>query len=282
VNSDDGWDQRDTSANGETSFYRTSKILKIFKLLRLLKLFRVLRMNRILSRLEAQLSIKYGLLKCIKFTIVIMVSAHILACAFAYVAELQDGFSWMHTVCESEGKCLSDLPASEQYLASVYWAMTTMSTIGYGDITAVTTEERVVALFCMSIGAAIFAYGITNMCTLVANLNTQDVMFRQRMDMLHEFFEYRSVPAPLQARAREFFHYKRNSSMMFEQEPHLLNAMSLGLRRDLLLFINKDLIQRTPFLRDATNQLAIVQVRCLSRPPLNPLYTPFRPPLDPL
>eukprot|EP00959_Pyramimonas_sp_CCMP1952_P161143 3369800-Pyramimonas_sp.AAC.1 len=63
----------------------------------------------------------------------------------------------MKVVCESEDLCLSDQEVGQQYIASVYWAVTTMSTIGYGDITAVTTMERIVALLCMCVGAAIFA-----------------------------------------------------------------------------------------------------------------------------
>ena len=40
------------------------------------KLFRMLRLNRILNRLERKMSIKYGLWQVIKFTFIVMCSAH--------------------------------------------------------------------------------------------------------------------------------------------------------------------------------------------------------------
>lgn len=35
------------------------------------------------------------------------------------------------------------LSVGREYLGSVYWALTTLTTVGYGDISARTTEEQV-------------------------------------------------------------------------------------------------------------------------------------------
>lgn len=98
------------------------------------------------------------------------------------------------------------------------------------------------------------------MCTLVANLDSSDVSFRQTMDYLHEFFEFRGVPQHLRLRVRQYFHYKKNSAMLFEQEPFLLENLSAGLRREVLLFVNQDLIQCVPFLRNHPDERAVGEV----------------------
>jgi hypothetical protein len=46
---------------------------------------------------------------------------------------------------------------SARYLTSVYWALMTISTVGYGDIVATTNLEKVWALCSMLFGALIFA-----------------------------------------------------------------------------------------------------------------------------
>lgn len=39
-----------------------------------------------------------------------------------------------------------------QFIAAIYWATTTITTIGYGDITPTSTAERVVAMIVMLLG----------------------------------------------------------------------------------------------------------------------------------
>ena len=57
---------------------------------------------------------------------------------------------------------LNEMAIGDAYVVSIYWAVTTMSTIGYGDIKPTNTAERLFAMFVMFVGAGIFTYGITN------------------------------------------------------------------------------------------------------------------------
>mmetsp|Transcript_30211 Transcript_30211/g.98261 ORF Transcript_30211/g.98261 Transcript_30211/m.98261 type:complete len:764 (+) Transcript_30211:1556-3847(+) len=233
--------------------YRSAKLVRIMKLMRLIKLFRVLRLNRILSRLETRTTMKYGVMQLIKFCVVIAFSAHWLSCAWylCFTLEEDDG-EWPRWVDIVPGKSVEDQDYMAKYIACFYWAIMTMSTIGYGDIVPVTTEERVVAIFCMLVGAAVFGYGITQACALVANLNAGDVQFQRLMDDLNEYFDYRHIPSPLRMRVREYFHFKRHSaSSMFFQEDDLLTQMSDGLKLEVLTHVNQKLLRTVPFLRDA-------------------------------
>jgi voltage-gated potassium channel Kch len=46
---------------------------------------------------------------------------------------------------------------TEQYVASVYWSFTTMTTVGYGDISAKTVAERVFAILGMLMGGFVLS-----------------------------------------------------------------------------------------------------------------------------
>eukprot|EP00976_Prorocentrum_cordatum_P030754 625903-Prorocentrum_minimum.AAC.2 len=46
---------------------------------------------------------------------------------------------------------------SQKYIASIYWAFTTMTTVGYGDISATTVAERIFACIGMVVGGFMFS-----------------------------------------------------------------------------------------------------------------------------
>ena len=46
------------------------------------------------------------------------------------------------------------------YIASLYWTVTTVTTVGYGDITPTAPAERVYAIICMVVGTGVFGYVI--------------------------------------------------------------------------------------------------------------------------
>ena len=95
--------------------------------------------------------------------------------------------------CTCMNKCMS-CPRIEQYVASLYWSLVTMTTLGYGDITPTNNSERAFCIYAMLVGACIFAYSVTNMCTLVHNLNPSLVYFRNRVDQLNDLMEFMRLP----------------------------------------------------------------------------------------
>ena len=50
----------------------------------------------------------------------------------------------------------------------MHWAMTSMTSVGYGDIIAVDTPERVYALVVMLLGGFFYGYMISTMAHLVS------------------------------------------------------------------------------------------------------------------
>lgn len=76
---------------------------------------------------------------------------HIVACLWVFFASFKDDYedTWM------EGG-LSEMKASHQYLVSFYWTVTTITTVGYGDISIKTDLEKVCCIFLMVFGVVSF------------------------------------------------------------------------------------------------------------------------------
>jgi hypothetical protein len=53
---------------------------------------------------------------------------------------------------------LSDLDESTLYVSAIYWTITTIATVGYGDVVAVNTTERIFCSCAMIIGVLAFTF----------------------------------------------------------------------------------------------------------------------------
>jgi hyperpolarization activated cyclic nucleotide-gated potassium channel 2 len=59
-----------------------------------------------------------------------------------------------------------------QYAVSLYWALTTMATIGYGDIYPITELEKVFTMFCMIVACGTFAFMVGSVTSIINGGNT--------------------------------------------------------------------------------------------------------------
>ena len=136
--------------------------LKAIRILRLTKLLRLAKMAQILETLEFNLpalAMNIGLFR-LAFTMFIV--SHMNACLFYWIGTQNLGNSWiskyMFGCCDTsitlwsaqnygvEGTDCFDpsiMPAEDTlYVDSLYWSLTTLATVGYGDITPCNEMEQ--------------------------------------------------------------------------------------------------------------------------------------------
>jgi CRP-like cAMP-binding protein len=121
-------------------------------------------------------------------------------------------YTWVDYLAEAQGtvpETLDDQSRFAQYVACVYWATTTMTTIGYGDIVPFTPVERTVAILAQLVGSCVFLYGLTQVTALVADKNSGDVEFQRVLDDANHYFEKRSVPKRLRQKVKDHLHQRR-------------------------------------------------------------------------
>ena len=63
---------------------------------------------------------------------------------------------------------LRGLHHSECYSAAIYWAIVTITSIGYGDLCPVNTHEMQVATGLMLFGSCLWAYGVNRVLFFIA------------------------------------------------------------------------------------------------------------------
>lgn len=140
----------------ESSNVTHLKTLRLLRLIRLSKLMNFVRGFSVIKRWQSEFGIRHAAVSLVQFGIALMLVSHWGACIWAMVPVIEeadeDSESWMSAYNVHEAS------AGEQYMAALYWSSMTVTTIGYGDVSPKTTGERIVAVICMFVGGAIYAY----------------------------------------------------------------------------------------------------------------------------
>lgn len=96
------------------------------------------------------------------------------------------------------------------------------------------------SIFRNAAGSCCYAYGITQIVTIVSNLHIADVVYHSRVDNIHEYIERRALPADLSHRILEFYAFKRHHSGVFFNEWEILRDLPYSLRAEVVSCISKD------------------------------------------
>jgi CRP-like cAMP-binding protein len=209
------------------------------KWLRVLRMLRMLSLSRILSRLHVLSGLKHTSSMAMYFCTVGLFVAHVAACSWYALGT--HGGTWV--LAKDPNGTWTDLDA---YVAALYWACTTMSTIGYGDIVAGNTPERLFSCVVMTFGSCIYAYGITSVIASLAGVHEHERQLMARKDQLNRYCAKMSVPSELAQKLREYFVHYQNAYDTFN-ERNLLRMLSPGLRASLSSLANAPLLRRVTF-----------------------------------
>jgi hypothetical protein len=143
---------------------------------------------------------------------------------------------------------------NSKYLLSLYWAFTTIATVGYGDVTPFTQTERIFLCFIMLVGAISFGYTISNVAALISLEDDTGRKIRDKISSINQYMHYRKLPDDLQRRIRAHYEYAWKRQTVYD-EREILTQLPSFLRTKVALRLNKDLIQNVPFFKDLGNVL---------------------------
>jgi hyperpolarization activated cyclic nucleotide-gated potassium channel 2 len=132
-----------------------------------------------------------------------------------------------------------DKTTFDKYVAALYWAFTTMTTVGYGDIYPFTVNEKVFAMFTMILACGIFAYTVGSIGSLVSKQNSGENAYREQVVAVNRYMRKKKLPYDLQFRVRRYLEYVwENRKKNNIDEKQIISLLSEPLRDEIYAHIH--------------------------------------------
>jgi len=123
--------------------------------------------------------------RLIYFITFFLIMNHLIACLYIYIAKIQlTEYDNLDNWIDRMGYV--DASDSFIYISSFYWTLETITTVGYGDISAKTSIERVYTIFIMTFGVCMYSFAIGILSAIVGAMDTSTLEINEKLQLLLE------------------------------------------------------------------------------------------------
>ena len=238
-----------------TDFFKFSQILslvKILRLVRVIKLIKLVKAKKFLASIEDSLvNHKIAIAFIItKLVIFMMIVAHWAACVWhlsAVETNTTEAITWKKVIEASSGE---DINTGMLYVNALYWAFTTMATVGFGDIHAYSDAEKVISIITMACSSTIFAYILGTFSSLINTATANETTHREIIIAVNRYMKKAKLSTDLQFRVRRYLDYifqSQNKSDLAEE--NVMQMLSLNLKDEIYTFLHGNIISSCEFFK---------------------------------
>ncbi|XP_006654434.1 potassium channel AKT2 isoform X1 [Oryza brachyantha] len=212
----------------------------VFSLLGILRLWRLRKVKQFFTRLEKDIRFNYFWIRCARLIAVTLFLVHCAGCLYYLIADRypQREKTWI-------GAVIPDFQEASlwiRYTSSVYWSITTMTTVGYGDMHAQNTVEMIFNIFYMLFNLGLTAYLIGNMTNLVVEGTRRTMEFRNSIRAASSFVGRNHLPPRLKQQILAYMCLKFRAESLNQQQlmDQLPKSICKGICEYLFLPVVKD------------------------------------------
>jgi hypothetical protein len=118
---------------------------------------------------------------------------------------------------------------------SLYWASTTMISIGYGDITPLNQSEVMYTIGVQFVACFVFAFSINEIWSIVQEMKVKKNKIHNRLNIINIYMRDKNISLGLKSRINaylaHFYHTKNLREKELENE--IIGELTPSLRKEL-------------------------------------------------
>ncbi|CAB3384865.1 Hypothetical predicted protein [Cloeon dipterum] len=214
----------------------------------LLKLTRLLRLLRVLQKMDrySQYSAMILTLLMLSFSLV----AHWMACIWYVIAERERkhheqewNLGWLSQLATRQNVVTVDaLTQWDCYVTALYFTCSSLTSVGFGNVSANTLQEKVFSVCIMLIGALMHAVVFGNVTAIIQRLYSRRSLYQARWTDLKDFLALAQVPKDLKQRIEDYFQTSWSVSNGIDIN-EILKEFPEELRGDVSMHLHREVLQ---------------------------------------
>ncbi|XP_078134317.1 voltage-gated delayed rectifier potassium channel KCNH5 isoform X3 [Sander vitreus] len=235
-----------------------------------LKVVRLLRLGRVARKLDHYL--EYGAAVLVLLVCVFGLVAHWLACIWYSIGDYEvideatntiKVDSWLYQLALSIGSPYRyNTSGSGQweggpgkdslYITSLYFTMTSLTTIGFGNIAPTSDGEKIFSVAMMMVGSLLYATIFGNVTTIFQQMYANTNRYHEMLNNVRDFLKLYQVPKGLSERVMDYIVSTWSMSKGIDTEK-VLSICPKDMRADICVHLNRKVFNEHPAFRLASD-----------------------------
>ncbi|KAI6201258.1 Ion transport and Cyclic nucleotide-binding domain containing protein [Aphelenchoides besseyi] len=132
-----------------------------------------------------------------------------------------------------------------RYVTALYFTLSTITSIGFGNVSATTDLEKIFTIVMMILGSLMYASVFGNVSAIIQRLYSGTARYHTEMSRLREFIRFHQVPNPLRQRLEEYFQHAWSYTNGIDMNT-VLKGFPDCLQADICLHLHRNLLNSSP------------------------------------
>lgn len=256
----------DSGGNKNNDLIRVTRIGKLYRLVKLSRLLRVAKIvkqkNQILKYINDALKMSLGFERLFFFVIVFMLLCHICACLWIIMAKIvNDEYkgTWMESIKYNDDGTATNYSNNDIYTMAVYWTITTITTVGYGDVSITNYYERIFCSLLMIIGVIAFSLASGSLTSIISNYDNANAEYACRLTILNKARAEYKLPIDLYIRLKKSLNFERDKDI--EHLHKFVETLPKQLKVEMSLYIYEKRYANLKFFEN-TDSISLITWMC--------------------